>query len=1044
MSTELNSIISPEIKDDDFYAAISNIAKNESIKTVLEIGSSSGQGSTAAFVEGLRQNINHPELFCLEVSKVRFKALQDFYINDTFVHCYNVSSISVRDFPEPEDIIDFYEQKETNLNKHDLKEILGWLSQDITYLIDNAIVDNGIQKIKRDNNIEFFDVVLIDGSEFTGSTELNEVYGAKVILLDDINSYKNYESHRRLLADSNYQLIEENRFLRNGYSIFKRKDFKEFKISEFPINFFTIVLNGQPFIRYHIEVFRLLPFPWHWHIVEGVADLKHDTSWSLSSGGRIDNSNHSKGLSNDGTTEYLDQLVLDYPNQVTIYRKPEGMFWDGKREMVNAPLCNINEECLLWQVDVDELWTIEQIQKAHQLFLENPDKTAAFYWCWYFVGKNLIVSSRNCYSQNPQQEWLRTWRFRPGMHWAKHEPPVLVDSQNEDCIVDVAKANPFLHSETEQHGLSFQHFAYVMPEQLLFKETYYGYKNALSQWQSLQAQRHFPVFLADYFTWVKDDTVIDLVDDFGVVPIAFCQDSNKNWVFRDSSEIFRSSITKETITYKIAIDAVFFQLLKSGIGRVWRSLFQEWVSSGFAKHFLILDRARTAPKIPGLRYRFIPPYDECRSGNDSQLLQQICEQEGIDLFISTYYTAPTTIPTAILVYDMIPEVMQADSSTPAWREKHFAILHATTHLTISKNTEFDLLKFFPHISPNTIQVAYCAVSDDFLPGDPLSISTFLDTHGIDSKYFLVVGDRFGFNGYKNVLHFFKAFSQMPDHESFSIVCVGGRAELESELASLIPHNTVHLLQLSDHDLAIAYSGAIAMVYPSRYEGFGMPVLEAMACACPVITCKNSSLPEVAGEAALYVSEDNVEELVQALVKIQNPTTRATLIAAGLEQAKKFSWEKMAGVVAEVLLETCKRLSDHQVEQPTQVWAELRKIQSELQRLQSSTLSEPYQPNLPDLTSANLNLDPELQSLLARIAAIESTKFWKLRSLFVFFKKLRRPTLLDDEVRIDADQSVEMQLLQARARINWMQTSKFWKLRNSWFEFKHSLGLPAKE
>ncbi|NJN61436.1 MAG: hypothetical protein HC795_07835 [Coleofasciculaceae cyanobacterium RL_1_1] len=75
-----------------------------------------------------------------------------------------------------------------------------------------------------------------------------------------------------------------------------------------PVHFFTIVLNGQPFIQYHIDVLEVLPFEWHWHIIEGVAELKGDTAWSLVSGGRVDAQSHNNGLSIDGTTDYIDRL----------------------------------------------------------------------------------------------------------------------------------------------------------------------------------------------------------------------------------------------------------------------------------------------------------------------------------------------------------------------------------------------------------------------------------------------------------------------------------------------------------------------------------------------------------------------------------------------------------------------------------------------------------------------------------------------------------------------------------------------------------------
>jgi hypothetical protein len=110
-----------------------------------------------------------------------------------------------------------------------------------------------------------------------------------------------------------------------------------------------------------------------------------------------------------------------------------------------------------------------------------------------------------------------------------------------------------------------------------------------------------------------------------------------------------------------------------------------------------------------------------------------------------------------------------------------------------------------------------------------------------------------------------------------------------------------MLHLSDQELRAAYSGSVALVYPSIYEGFGLPILEAIACGCPVITCPNASIPEVAGEAALYVKDNDVEELVNALCEIQKPRVRQSLISAGLEQAKKFSWSKMAQIVSSTLI-----------------------------------------------------------------------------------------------------------------------------------------------
>jgi len=315
-----------------------------------------------------------------------------------------------------------------------------------------------------------------------------------------------------------------------------------------PIHFLTIVLNGEPFLRYHIDIFRRLPFPWHWHIVEGVAELKHDTSWSVATGGHIAANFHSAGKSIDGTTEYLDGLQEQFPDQVTLYRKPDGVFWDGKKEMVNAPLRNIREECLLWQVDADELWTAEQIATSRQLFLQHPEKTAAYYWCRYFVGERLVVSTRRCYSQNPRVEWLRTWRFRPGMSWSSHEPPRLVGS--EGGPLHVGAINPFTHAETEAAGLVFQHFAYVTAEQLRFKEQYYGYRGALARWVDLQQQTEFPRLLRPHFTWVKDQAEVDIASKLGIVPLARKLDGD--WRFDAAIGLTGQAIEVARLTRQLA------------------------------------------------------------------------------------------------------------------------------------------------------------------------------------------------------------------------------------------------------------------------------------------------------------------------------------------------------------------------------------------------------------------------------------------------------------------------------------------------------------
>ncbi|MCW5314786.1 glycosyltransferase [Nostoc sp. KVJ3] len=1046
--SQLNSLIDPEIKNDELYNTIQAIAAEAQISNILEIGSSSGSGSTEAFVKGIRKNPKKPLLYCMEVSEVRFSVLQQTYSYADFVKCYNLSSIDIDDFPSEEDVINFYRKHKTNLNNYPLDEVIRWLHQDIDYVKSSSVSGNGIRKIKEENNIDYFDLVLIDGSEFTGNIELDEVYGAKIIILDDINSLKNYEAHHRLLDDENYILVRKNFELRNGYSIFKKKGVG-FIFYELPIHFFTIVLNGQPFIEYHIDIFKQLPFKWQWHIVEGVAELKHDTGWSVSLGGKVTDVMHYQGRSKDGTTEYIDKLAQQYPNNITVYRKPEGIFWDGKREMVNAPLVNISEECLLWQVDVDELWTFEQICKVQQMFIEHPEKSAAFYWCWYFVGEKLIISTRNCHTQNPKQEWLRTWRFKPGYIWAAHEPPKLVETLINGKTKDIASINPFLHKETEKQGLVFHHYAYVIPQQLKFKEIYYGYKNAESQWLKLQTQGRFPLFLSEYFAWVKDKTMVDMAESCGVVPIAKQEPSSNNWYFLSSEEIQQAASKIQNISPIIAIDGVVFQLFQTGgIPTVWKCLLAEWVNSGFAKQIVFLDRDGTAPIIPGIRYCQISRYKYSKTATDSEMLQKICDQQRIQLLVSTYYTTPISTPSVFMAYDMIPEVINANLNESMWKEKHYGILHACAYVAISENTARDLLRFFPHISPDSVKVAHCGLAENFQVMSCEKITQFRTKYNLNKPYFLLVGARIGLDGYKNARYSFQGFSKLPNQNDFAIVCVGSNTQLEPEMANLVPDISTYMLKLSDEELKAAYSGAVALVYPSLYEGFGLPILEAMACGCPVITCRNSSIPEVGGEAVLYVSEYNIDELVSALSKVQHPDIRSSLVSAGLEQAKKFSWSKMAETVAEVLMQTAQNIQKQNISAIPSLWEEFRSLQAQLQNLQYQ-LQQGANPvkSISQNPVESISQSPysaQLQQALALIDAMETSKFWKLRTGWFKLKKFLGLPVDFFESQVNFSQPSNIQLEQAYATIAAMRSSKFWKLRILWFRFKSSVGLPIDE
>jgi glycosyltransferase involved in cell wall biosynthesis len=352
----------------------------------------------------------------------------------------------------------------------------------------------------------------------------------------------------------------------------------------------------------------------------------------------------------------------------------------------------------------------------------------------------------------------------------------------------------------------------------------------------------------------------------------------------------------------ILIDAVFFQTYQTGIARVWKSLLECWATKTLAHHILVLDRAGTAPRIPGILYRMIPRYSYDDVETDQSIIQSVCDEVNAAVFISSYYTIPKETPSVFMGYDMIPEVFRFDLQEPSWREKHRAIHQASSYITISENTASDLISFFPDISKKLITVAHCGVSENLGVASSDEICDFQTKYNIRKPYFLIVGINFALNNnYKNGVLFFAAFSKIADVNKYEIVCTGGGI-LAPEFQEYAGDCKVHLLNLTDEELKSAYSGAIALIFPSQYEGFGMPIIEAMACGCPVITCVNSSIPEVAGDAALYVNEIDILQMVEALKDIQKPDVRSRLIHDGLQRAEKFTWGGMANKVETALLE----------------------------------------------------------------------------------------------------------------------------------------------
>jgi hypothetical protein len=220
--SDLDYLITPEITKDRFWRTIRRVASTAGIEHILEIGASSGGGSTSAFIAGILESPGNPLLHCFEISKPRFESLKKRYTSCNFIRYYNNSTVSLDRFSTQTEVAEFRNRFRPKLRRPSIKTQFRWLQQDIDYIEKYGLSSNGIQLLKTKLGIYHFDVVLIDGSEFTGKAEMEDVYGSRFLLLDDILTFKNHENYRRLKSDSSYELLEKSRWLRNGYAVFKR------------------------------------------------------------------------------------------------------------------------------------------------------------------------------------------------------------------------------------------------------------------------------------------------------------------------------------------------------------------------------------------------------------------------------------------------------------------------------------------------------------------------------------------------------------------------------------------------------------------------------------------------------------------------------------------------------------------------------------------------------------------------------------------------------------------------------------------------------
>ena len=272
----------------------------------------------------------------------------------------------------------------------------------------------------------------------------------------------------------------------------------------------------------------------------------------------------------------------------------------------------------------------------------------------------------------------------------------------------------------------------------------------------------------------------------------------------------------------------------------------------------------------------------------------------LDIFLATCLVAPVLSRGHVvsIVYDLIP--LKLPSLFPDrnrfQRRVERLVRRSSAVIAISQRTREDLCELLG-VDPERVHVVYPGRGEAFRPVPPAEAARVAERYGIRQRYVLYLG---GFGPHKNVATLLRAYERARRQGALAAKLVLAGNPRWGEMTSSV----LETLRVREEvivpgpvpaaDLPGLYTGADCFIFPSRYEGFGLPVLEAMACGTPVIVSDRGALPEVAGQAGVFVDPEDAEAIARAMCEVAgDPNRRARLAEAGLAQAARFSWARSA-------------------------------------------------------------------------------------------------------------------------------------------------------
>jgi glycosyltransferase involved in cell wall biosynthesis len=358
----------------------------------------------------------------------------------------------------------------------------------------------------------------------------------------------------------------------------------------------------------------------------------------------------------------------------------------------------------------------------------------------------------------------------------------------------------------------------------------------------------------------------------------------------------------------------------TGIGR-YLSDFIDWLVAerpDVTPVVFLNQRCRYEPSSPRVETIVIP--EGFTPSWDQRLLPRALRAARIDVFLSPYMKMPlfAPCPEVLIVNDLIPMRFPLEQSAHGMAQRLYframiaaAVRRAARIIAISEFTRREVIDLLG-VPADRVRTVHLGIRPSLHPvRDPETLRASIARNGLDTPFILYVGQ---LRASKNVGALIRAFALLPEAlRAQNILAVGGAktgafAELEKLAAAPGISGRVRFLgHIVPDDLSPLMSGAALFVYPSRYEGFGFPPLEAMACGAPVVCSTATSLGEVIGAAALRVDEPNPQNLADAMQRaLEDAALRDRLAAAGPPHAAQFTVERMARGFLEVIADAAGR------------------------------------------------------------------------------------------------------------------------------------------